>query len=73
MFAAKQVHGRNQSNEAEIMVAMQMANKDVAYFINLNPGFRHAKLCSLPAIDQEIRTIHLQDLSSLISIKCRRG
>ena len=73
MLSTEQVHGGYKSNKAKIMVPMQMTYEDMAYFIDLNPGFRHAKLCSFPTIDQQIGIIHLQDLSSLISIKCRRS
>ena len=73
MFTAKEMHGRYQSDEAKIMVTMQMAYKNMAYFIDLNPCFRHAQLGSFPAIDQEIGTIYLQNLGCLITIKCRRG
>ena len=55
------------------MVAMKVTNKDMTDFIDLYPCFSHSQLRSFPTIDQEIGIVHLQDLSGLISIKCRRS
>ena len=52
MLSAKQVHGGYKSNKAKIMVPMQMTYEDMAYFIDLHPGFPHSELSSFPTIDQ---------------------
>ena len=69
--AVQQAHAGYQSNEAKIVVPMQMGNKNMvdpalAYLV-----FRHLDLGTLTTIDQEIFLLGLKDLCRRVTPECR--
>ena len=62
VFATEQVHGKKQSRQAEVMIAMQMADEDVIDFMLTDVISPELVLTPFAAIDEELLVVNDQVL-----------
>ena len=70
--ALLQVHGREQAEEAEEMIAMQVADKDITNALMLYFVTHQLHLCTFAAIDQVELIANGEYLGGMIAV-VRRG
>ena len=68
--AAIQVHGTDQSRQAQVMIAVQMRNEDVVNALKLQPVATQLQLRTLSAIDQQVLVVQVQQLSGIAPAQC---
>lgn len=73
LFASQQSHARNEADEAEIMVAMQVRNENMMDLASSDavPGYLH--LGTLTAIDQEYLVVQGNYLRRRVPVIGRDG
>jgi anti-sigma-K factor RskA len=57
-----QVHGKEQAHQPQVMIAMQMADKDVIYFVDWDLVSHQLHLSAFTAVDQKISVLNVQVL-----------
>ena len=67
---AKQTHAGKQSNEAKIVIAMQMRNEYMADFAPPDFIFCHLRLRAFAAINQEMKFIYGYYLRCWVAVEC---
>src|SRR5690606_18276641 len=72
ILAPHEVHGRNQPNQAQVMVTMQMADKDMFNAIALDTVLNQLYLCTLAAIHQVKLFVDINELCSRVTTINRR-
>lgn len=67
------MHGRYETDEPEIMIAMEMADKHSFDAAQSHIQFRQLYLCSFPAINQNILAVQLKQLGCLVPVVRRNS
>ena len=62
-FPSLQVHGKNQSGKAQIMVSVQVTDKDVTDLVDADVVLHHLHLCTFTAIDKKVVILYGQVLA----------
>ena len=70
--ALLQVHGREQAEEAEEMIAMQVTDKDITNALMLYFVTHQLHLCTFAAINQVELITDGENLGGMVAV-CRRG
>ena len=71
--ASQQAHAGQQTNQPEIMIAMQMGNKDIIDLAAADLVFGHLHLGTLAAVDQKDLIFHRDYLGRRMTIKSRES
>jgi hypothetical protein len=66
------MHGRYESNQAEIMIPMQVTQKDMINFIDLDFQFAEPELGSFTTVNHKMGIVYQQYLGCLVAVECRR-
>ncbi len=65
----QQAHAGQQTDQPEIMIAMQMGNEDIVDFAAPDLVFGHLHLGAFTAVDQENLVFHRDHLGGRMTIK----
>ena len=71
LCTAKQAHAGQEADQAEIVIAVQMGNKDVVDLAAADLVFGHLHLGPLAAVDKKDLVFHGDDLRCRMTIKSR--
>ena len=58
------VHGKNQTHQTEVMIAVQVAYEDMVYTMEINLQAHELHLCALATIYHEMTALHFHKLRS---------
>ena len=73
LFVRKQAECIEETDKAEIMVAMKMGNKDVRDLSSPDLVLDHLDLCTLTTINKVIIAIMRHNLACRVTVKSRYG
>jgi len=71
--ASQQAHTGQQTNQPEIMITVQVRDKDVIDLAAADLVFRHLHLCSFPAVNEEKMFVHCNHLGRRMTVESRES